>query len=174
MKYLLLALSLLITAVHADEVINFPSDHKNMLSGHTWTQEIEHEYGYPLANCRGSNSGQFSQCWIAFSEGTAFPTGAKALRLSIKQKAWTTNRGAAQESYCLIYAYVLKNSTEITNHVAHTETWSSDYTYRDTRRVNYSSITVPVVNGKVALGVGKKIKGNCQVDIAVYLEGYID
>jgi hypothetical protein len=173
MKNLIFAVLLLPLVACADEVINFPGDHSNILSGHTWKQEVEHEGGYPKNNCRGSDSYLHSQCWIALSEGTSFPVGTTSVRLTLKAKAWTRNVGYQTDSYCLIYGYVLKNSTEHTNHLIHVEEWSPEIGYKDRRRVSYSNIVVPVVNGKVSLGAGKKIQGNCQVEFTVYLDGYV-
>lgn len=152
--------------------INFPSQHSNIIAGITWKDEVEHSNEHPRVRCNTNDAKVHSQCWLAFSEGKELPENVESVRLTIKTKAWTKNVGHQHDSYALIYARVFKNSTEYTNHIIHTETWSPELSIKDRRRISYVTVDIPVKNRKVALGVGKQIRGFAQVDIVVYLDGY--
>lgn len=169
-KLITICILCLSVGANADTVINKPALHENIIAGITWTDPIAHAYGYPSINCNSSDSNLYSQCWLAFSETQHLPLGASSINVTIKAKVWY--KGGADISQCLIYAYVLKNSTEIGNHFIHTETFSLNDTTRQSRRISYINLDIPVVNGKVAIGVGKMLKSNCSVDFVVYLDGY--
>lgn len=151
------------------EVVNIPSLHENMVIGKTWREIITHENGYPAENCNSSTA-QKSQCYFALSEGKAFPVGTTNISVSVKAKAWY--KGSPNESQCLIYAYMLKNSTDIGNHFIHTEVFNHYDTYKQNRRISYVNLKIPVINGAVKIGVGKKLDDGCSMDFAIYLDGY--
>lgn len=156
----------------AAEVVNYPADHGNIIIGNSWSEPVKHTDGFPSNDCNAPDSGKISQCKFTLSKGVDFPKDAKSLRLTLKAKAWIRNIGKQHDSYCLIYGTVLKNATESTNHVIHSEVWSPEIGIKDHRRISYVNINVPVKNGQVVLGVGKEVVGNCQVDIVAYLDGY--
>ncbi|MHA7000944.1 hypothetical protein [Aeromonas schubertii] len=146
----------------------FPAEHKNMIFGHTWVADISQKDEYPQVNCNSEISEVYSQCWVGLSEGIHFPVGFKTLKLRFKVKSWN-HKGS--DSYCLGYVYSLVSSTEIGNHFIHNESWSENKDER--RRISYTMVELPVINGAIKFGVGKQITGDCEIDVATYFEGGI-
>ncbi|WP_348688062.1 hypothetical protein [Aeromonas bestiarum] len=149
-----------------DDVPVFPSEQKNMIFGYSWSEPIAPKDEYPVANCNANDSSKYSNCWVGLSEGIHFPVGFKTIKLRFKVKSWN-HKGS--DSYCLGYVYSLISSTDVGNHFIHNESWSENKDER--RRISYTMVELPVINGAIKFGVGKQITGNCEIDVATYFEG---
>ena len=152
---------------YSAEINLSPAAHNNIMYGVSWAAPIAHNDDAIINNCARSDSGDFSQCYIALSADLHFPSGATHLNVRVKSKIWSRDW---ESGYCLSYLYVLDNNLlNPSNHFEHTELW---FDYAERRVIDYATIKVPVVDDKVVFGIGKQITGGCLIEMAFYLEGY--
>lgn len=161
---LVLAIAFFASLASAEYVYTGTAKHDEIVYGVSWTENVPHS-DTGIVNCARSDSGYFSQCYIALSQGLHLPQNATFVDLRVKLKIWANK---SMEGYCLAYLYGLSTNLHADNHFEHAEMWFGT----DERRViDYTTLRAKVVDGKVVIGVGKQIE-NCSIDFAIYLEGY--
>lgn len=148
-----------------------PADHNSILFGAVWDREVAHDEAPPV-NCLSGEASGKSQCLAVLPVNA--PPGATHAMLKIKAKAWVmSGPGEAWGNYSLLYASTPVDGS-VANHFIHVETWGGGPEGKDERRrVVYANALVPIVDDSVTLAVGKQVNGKSQVEIAVYLGGYV-
>lgn len=172
---LALALSAPAIASNLFLVGNGPSDDATILTTLTWTDQVSHAEVEPnekLADCE--DAALVSQCIFTISvDELPVPAEATHLRLKIKSKAWVMGHTSAT-SYALVYGGSIQQDV-VSNHFFHTEEVEgpANVFNGERRRVSFNNALVPIIDGKVMLGIGKQLQGNSLVEVTIYLSGYL-
>ena len=167
------ALALIAAATPTEQIhlySNNPSAHESLVFLATWDRPVPHSDAATEIKCDEDDAFGSSQCRQAF-DFSSLPSDAYAALLRVKAKAW--NRPSGMPSYCLLYSSAYGTDAKFSNHFVHVEEWSGGVSQTDERRrVEYANFTLPVGEG-VGLSIGKEVIGRCEVEFAVYLEGYL-
>lgn len=151
-----------------------PSSPDSLAFYHAWKSPVAHDNDAAPVTCNDATSA--SQCFVEISI-PAIETlrGATHAIVGVKSKAWIPTGPTSQSmNYGLIYASFMFPSGATNNHFIHVETWGGQDDYQEERRrVTYSTVFAPIIDGKILIRVGKQIMGRAEVEIAGYIEGYI-
>lgn len=172
--FFILGAASLIAAVTPTEQIhrfsNSPAAHESLIFLATWDRPVPHSDERSEIKCDEQDAFASSQCRQVF-DFPSLPSDAYAALLRVKAKAW--NRPSDIPSYCLLYASAYGTDANFSNHFVHVEEWSGGVgQIEERRRIEYANFTLPVGVG-VGLSIGKEVVGRCEVEFAVYLEGYL-
>jgi len=154
---------------------NGPADDSTILNTFIWTDQIAHAEVAPDSRRAGCEDAALaSQCLFTYTLNRQIvPAEATHLLLRVKSKAWVMGHTLAT-SYALIYGGSVQEGV-ISNHFFHTEEMEgpANVFNGERRRVNFNNALVPIVDGKVVIGIGKQLQGNSLVEVTIYLTGYL-
>jgi len=157
-------------------VFNFPATHENILAEHTWNNPVRHTED-DITSCSNPAASSHSQCIVTIQiPDELLKQGASHMLLRAKAKAWVPNGEDTHiKNASLIYASLVNPtpSNIHLNHFIHCETFGGGADYQgETRRVTFSTLVVPIFDGKIKVRVGKEIIGRGLVEIAFYNDGF--
>lgn len=153
-----------------------PSAPENLVFDHVWHTPVEHKNDAAPINCSDASADIVSQCFIEIGIPiTETLRGATHAVLGVKSKAWIpSGPPSGTMNYGLIYASFMFPDGATNNHFIHVEAWGGNADHQEERRrVTFSTVIAPIINGKILLRVGKQIMGRAEVEIAGYIEGYL-
>jgi len=151
-----------------------PSDHSQIIMwAPKWEVPVLHDTKPPV-DCNALQAEFVSQCVFTYHFDDSVPEGATYAVLRVKAKAQIqTGPKTGSEKAALVYAAVVMDGAPL-NHFIHTETYGDEANGQKLRReVEFAEITVPIVDRKITIQVGKRIIGKAEVEFVVYLEGYL-
>lgn len=104
-------------------------------------------------------------------DSSKVPVTATHVLVLVKMKAYIpVDTDSGGMNYAQIYARVPGN-----NHFIHCEAWGGGQNWQEERRrVTFSTVYLPIVNGQVTVDVGREVMRRGAVEFAVYMEGYLD
>lgn len=147
-----------------------PAAHESLIFLANWDRPVPHSDEPSETKCDTEDALGASQCRQVF-DFPDLPSDAYAALLRVKAKAW--NRPSNIPSYCLLYASAYGTEANFSNHFVHVEEWSGGVSgTEERRRIEYTNFTLPV-GVHAGLSIGKEVVGRCEVEFAVYLEGYL-
>jgi hypothetical protein len=148
-----------------------PADYSSAIFGATWDHVVDYAENEPV-DCSTDAAADASQCLAVLRVNA--PRNATHAMLKIKAKAWVLSGPSdALLNYGLIYARAPIDGHSA-NHFIHVETWGGGPDGKEERRrVEYSDVIVPIVNGTVTLEIGKQVSGKSLVEFLVYVSGYV-
>lgn len=152
-----------------------PSSPDNLVFDHVWHSQVDHNDAAPI-NCGEASADAVSQCFVEIGVPiTERLRGATHAILGVKAKAWIPSGPSSETmNYGLIYASFMFESGATNNHFIHVEEWGGKDDYQEERRrVTFSTVIAPIIDGKILIRVGKQIMGRAEIEIAGYIEGYL-
>lgn len=154
-----------------------PSNNGNLLVDYVWESQVAHSDLAPVS-CDTPQAASISQCYFEYEVDQAIvDAGATHLAVRVKTKAWVkagSNTGVM--NYALIYGkYHSPDPADVMNHFFHCEVWGGGADYqKESRRVNFTTAYLPIVDGKVRIDIGKEVIGpRGSLEIGIYAEGYL-
>lgn len=148
---------------------NGPSEHASIVLNKTWATPHAHATS-PVVASTSELAETTSQVLFTYVvDPLLVPATATHLALRIKVKAYIPNGpDSGTMNYGLVYANIPGN-----NHFIHCEEWGRGADSQgESRRVTYTTVDIPIVDGEVSIQVGTEISGRATVDFVAYLEGY--
>ena len=152
-----------------------PSDPNNLVLWESWSTPVQYNE-LPPVDCQSAAAETASQCRFTYTLPATVPAGATHVLLRVKAKAQLPTASATGvEKNVLIYAATQNpNVSYPNNHFIHTEVHGDGSNGQQIRRnVKFADIIAPIFDGKVYINVGKRILVGGEVEIAIYLEGYL-
>lgn len=153
---------------------NGPAEHSSMIGGWTWRTPVAHDEKPPV-DCNGPAAPTSSQCRFTYTvPQDVLDSGAQFLIIRVKAKALVpggTHNDLVNSG--LIYAS-FHNPGQIMNLFIHVDAFGGGNSFQNiNRRVTYSQIFAPIIDGEIAFNIGKRIIGEAEAEMAFYYEGYL-
>ena len=153
-----------------------PSDNDQIIMwANDWNRAVAHDSDEPI-DCSTPAARAASQCRFTYEvDPSIVPVGAEYLILRVKARSQIkTGKATGNENSALVYASFVGPDGAQLNHFIHTETYGDQANGTLLRRdVEYAQINAPIIDGEIAIQVGKRIIGKAEVELVVYLEGYL-
>lgn len=148
-----------------------PAKHDSMIMTGSSVLPIVYDEFDPVLSSSPAAETASQVRYIYKVDPSKIPSTATHVLVLVKMKAYIPNDAASGGmNYAQIFARVPGN-----NHFIHCEAWGGGIDWQEERRrVTFSSVYLPIVDGQVAVDVGREIRRRGAVEFAVYLEGYLD
>ncbi|MGA6104167.1 hypothetical protein ABS648_09280 [Pseudomonas solani] len=148
-----------------------PAKHDSMIMTGSAVIPIEYNELEPVLSDSPAAETASQVRYVYKVDPSKIPSTATHVLVLVKMKAYIPiDAGSGGMNYAQIFARVPDN-----NHFIHCEAWGGGVDWQEERRrVTFSSVYLPIVNGEVTVDVGREIRLRGTVEFAVYMEGYLD
>lgn len=179
MKYFWLSLFFLLGCYSLSESRNgrlflfpgVPAKHDSMIMTGSAGEPIAYDELEPVLSNSPAAESASQVRYVYKVDSSKIPSTATHVLVLVKMKAYIPiDAASGGMNYAQIFARTPGN-----NHFIHCEAWGGGIDWQEERRrVTFSSVYLPIVDGQVTVDVGREIRRRGTVEFAIYLEGYLD